>query len=244
MQACLLMIAIALSAACIFVVLHWWAEGVIDASEAVVTAFLFSMLVIGLVMARNLLELLMAALPLAVGLGYLLYSWKIGSWRAYYKRRCAEYEDLIRSDPKNLAARERLADAIYALGDLDRAIDEMQAAVDFGGDMECQYKLSKWSKERYLRDTTNPICRWCGEENQLNDRKCYKCGADLPYENAFTRWLIGGRSARARYYLLAITAVAIVIVSWLILGLLLALIPLIFCIVVIAGWSLISSART
>lgn len=235
---------IILAAVGIFVALHWWSEGALDGSEAFLLATVFGGLVVGLFVAQNLTQLLFAVVPLVAAFGYAIYTWQFGSWRAFYKRRCAGYEEIIRSDPRNLAAREFLADSLYALGDIDRAVDELRAAVDLGGDTQCQYKLGKWSKELHLRDTVNPICRWCGTENNLNERKCFKCGADLPYDTPLSRWLMGGRSERARYYLLFIAAVALVVISWLLLGVRFAVIPLIFCAVALAGWSLLKSSRS
>lgn len=223
--------------------MYWWSEGAIEASEGVLLASVFGLLIIGLFAARSVWQFVLAFVPLATAGGYGIYTWKIGSWRSFYKQRIEGYISAIRQDPKNLAAREFLADALYNLGELDRAIDEMQAAVDLGGAMECQYKLGKWTKERYIRDTTNPVCRWCQTENNPGDRACSKCGADLPYENAFTRWLMGGKSSSARYYLLAIAAVAIVGVSLVLLPIKFAFIPILFCILALAGWSLVSSAR-
>ena len=233
-----------LASVCIFVVLHWWSEGAIEASDALFLATVFGGLLFGLFAARTVLQFLFAFLPLSAAIIYGIYNWKVGSWRAYYKNRCVEYEKAILDDPRNLAAREFFADTLYNLGELDRAIDEMQAAVDLGATIECQYKLGKWTKERYLRDTTNPVCRWCGTENKPGERKCFKCGADLPYENAFTRWLLGGKWARARYYLLIITGFTIASVSWLILPANFAFIPFICYGLAIGGWALISSARS
>jgi len=233
-----------LASACIFVVLYWWSEGAIEASEGIVLVTVFGGLVIGLFAAHTLGQFLLASIPLAFASAYGIYTWKIGSWRSYYKKRCAGYESVIHADPGNFAAREFLADALYKLGDLDRAVDEMEAAVDMGAGIECRYKLGKWSKERYLRDTPNPVCRWCETENRPGDRKCAKCGADLPYDNAFTRWLMGGKWAAARYYLLAITGLAIAAVSWLVLPAAVAFLPLVFYAFALAGWALISSARS
>jgi len=238
------LIGVVLASICIFIVLYWWSEGAIEASEAFVLATVFGALIIGLFAARSLWQFLLAFIPLTAAAGYGIYTWKYGSFRAYYKRRCAEYVAAIEADPKNLAAREYYADTLYNLGQLDRAVDEIQAAVDLDAGMECQYKLGKWSKERYLRDTTNPVCRWCGTENQPGMRHCLQCGADLPYDTAFTHWLMGGRSSTARYYLLVIAGAAIVVTSLLLLPLWLAFVPLALCVIGLVGWSLVGSARS
>lgn len=233
-----------LACAFIFVVMYWWSEGALEVSEAIILAFVFGSLVVGMFGARTFWQFVMAFVPFAAASGYAIYTYKCGSFQAYYKRRCAEYISAIQSDPRNLAAREYLADALYNLGQLDRAVDEIQAAVDLGAGIECQYKLGKWTKERHLRDTTNPVCRWCGTENQQRTRACSRCGADLPYDTAFTRWLLGGRSSGARYCLLAIAGLGVVVTSLFLLPIKLAFIPLGLYVLFLIGWSLIGSARS
>ena len=240
----MLLIGVVLAGGCLFVVMWWWSEGAIDASDAVLLAVVFCTLIFGLFAAQSVWHFLLAFVPLTCAAGYAVYSFKMGSTRAYYKHRCEEYVQAIQTDPRNTGAREYLADALYNMGELDRAVDEIQAAVDIGAGLECQYKLSKWSKERYIRDTPNPVCRWCKTENALRSRKCVKCGSDLPYDNALSRWLMGGGTHQARYYLILITGAAVVSVSMLVLPLKLAFIPIALCITALAGWSLVSSARS
>lgn len=239
----MILIGVVLAAIGIFVVMYWWSEGVLAASEAWVLWVVFATLIIGLFASHTLGQFLLAFIPLSAATGYGIYTWKCGSIRSYYKHRCSDYIAAIEADPRNLAAREFYADALYSLGQLDRAVDEMQAAVDLGAGMECQYKLGKWSKERYLRDTTNPVCRWCGTECHPGMRQCSKCGADLPYDSAFTHWLMGGGSATARYYLLVIAGVAVIATSVLLLPLKFAFIPFGLCLLALIGWSLVGSAR-
>lgn len=240
----MVVVGILLAGIVIYVIIHWWSEGALEASEAFLLGGVFGALIIGLFAAHSIWEFLLAFIPLSAALAYGIYTWRCGSFRAYYKQRCEEYVAAIHHDPKNLGAREYLADALYNLGQLDRAVDEIQAAVDLGAGVECQYKLGKWTKERYLRDTTNPVCRWCGTENNQGMRTCSKCGSDLPYDTAFTRWLFGGRSSRARCYLLVIVGAAVAATSMLILPPVLALVPFGLYIVGLVGWSLVASARS
>lgn len=237
-------VGVVLASIFIFMVLYWWSEGALEASEAFILSIVFGTMILGLFAARTVMQFLLAFIPLSAAAGYGIYSWRYGSFRAYYKRRCEEYIAAIQSDPRNLAAREYLADTLYSLGQLDRAVDEMQATVDLGAGIECQYKLGKWSKERYLRDTTNPVCRWCGTENQQGMRTCSKCGSDLPFDTAFTRWLMGGRSSSARYCLLVIAGLAVIVTSLLLLPLKFAFIPISLCVLAVVGWSLVGSARS
>lgn len=233
-----------LAGAFLMVVLRWWSEGAIEASDALLLVIVFGGLIFGLFVARSVGQFMLAFVPLCTAGAYALYSYRLGSIRTYYKSRCKDYMLAIQADPRNRGAREYLADALYNLGELDRAVDELQAAVDMGAGMETQYKLNKWHKEQYVRDTPNPVCRWCETENQLNARNCVKCGADLPYDTALSRWLTGGSKAGMRYYLILIVGIAVIGVSVLLLPLKLALIPFLLCMAALVGWSLLKSARS
>ncbi len=239
-----MLIGIILASVWLFVVLYWWSEGIIEASEGLLLACVFCGLIFGLFAARTTLHFLLAFIPLAVSAAYAVYSYKIGGIRSFYRRRCREYMCAIQADPRNLGARQYLAETLYNLGELDQAISEMQAAVDMGAGIECQHRLSKWTKERYFRDTTNPVCRWCETENQPGARMCRRCGSDLPYENALSRWLMGGKTSTLRYYLILVGGIALVCISLLLLPLKYAFIPLGLCVFALAGWFLLSSARS
>lgn len=238
----MVLIGIALATALLLVVLHWWSEGIFEASDAVLLVVIFGGLIVGLFGARTPGQFVLAFVPLAAGGAYLAYSYYSGGMRPYLRQKCRECMSAIEFDPRNLGAREYLAEALYNLGELDRAIDEMQVAVNMGAGMECQYRLNKWLRERQLRDTANPVCRWCNTENQAGARKCSRCGSDLPYQTALTRWLTGGRTGRARYYLLLFAGVALVGMSLLLLPLHYAFIPVLLCITALAGWALLGGS--
>ncbi len=193
--------------------------------------------------SRELWQIVLAFVSLATGAAYLIYNYTAIGTRSFLKRRCQEYIQAIQFDPRNLGAREYLAEALYNLGELDRAIDEMQVAVNMGAGLECRYKLDKWMKERHLRDTSNPVCRWCFTENAPRARRCSHCGAELPYDNAIGRWLTGGSARSVRYYLILTTGVALIVVSLVFLPLKYALIPFATCGLAVGGWWLIVSAR-
>ena len=237
----MLLIGVVLAAVFLMAVFRWWSEGIYEASDALLLAVVFCGLIFGFFAARTLPQRLLAFIPLSTAAAYAIYSYRYGGMRSYLKTRCEEYIRAIQFDPRNLGAREYLANALHDLGDLDRAIDEMQVAVDIGAGMESQYMLSKWTKERYIRDSTNPVCKWCMTEGQPGERRCAKCGADLPYQSPLGRWLTGGRTASARYYLIVVFGLALVCVSVLLLPLKYAFIPLALCLMALGGWSLTKS---
>jgi hypothetical protein len=237
----MVLIGVILAFVFILAVLRWWSEGIFEASDAAILIVVFGGLIIGLFGAQTFWQFLLAFIPLAAGGGFIIYSYYDGGMRAYQKRRCEEFVQAIQSDPRNLGAREHLAETLYNLGQLDRAIEEMQVAVNMGAGMECRYKLDRWDKERRLRDTTNPVCKWCMAENRPGSRTCSRCGSALPCQNALTRWLTGNGRSRARVYLIGIAGAALVAVSIALLPLKYAFIPLGLCVAALVGWALIWS---
>lgn len=238
------LIGLLIAIGAVFLVMNWWSEGMIEASEAVILVVVYGGLAVGLFNAHSLWQVILALAPMAGAIAFTYYSFRLGGMRAIYKQRCNEYMLAIQSDPTNRAAREYLATTLYTMGELDRAIDEIEVAVNMGAELECQYNLTKWQKERYMRDSANPFCRWCHTENQQGAKVCVKCGADLPFKNSLNHWITNGKTAVSRYYLLLTAGVALLAVSLLWLPVYLALIPLGFVVLAVMGWSLISSARS
>ncbi len=237
-------IGVVLASLFLLVVLYWWSEGVFEASDALLLAVVFCGLIFGLFASRAWWQFLMTFIPLVAAGGYAIREYTGVATRSYYKKKCQEYIRAIEFDPRNLGARQYLAETLYSLNELDRAIDEMQVAVNMGASIECQYRLGKWIKERHLKETTNPVCKWCMTENAPGARKCSRCGSELPYQNALSRWLTGGRTSTARYYLIITVGIALVVVSVLLLPPKFAFVPLLLCLMALAGWWLIGSARS
>ncbi len=242
----MVLVGVVLAAIFLMAVFRWWSEGIYEAPDALILAAVFSGLIFGLFAAGstgNIWQFLLAFVPLSAAAGYALYSYRAGGMRAYLRGRCDDYVRAIQFDPRNLGAREHLARALYELGDLDRAIDEMQVAVGMGAGVEAQYTLTKWNKERHLRDSTNPVCKWCQTESHSGARKCSNCGTELPLQSPLGKWITGGRTASARYYLILVTGLAMVCVSLLILPIKFAFVPLALCLIAIGGWSMVTSTR-
>lgn len=230
------------AAAFFMLVLYWWSEGIFDTSEALLLDGIFCILIFGLFASQTTGQFLMAFIPLSAAGAYALYSYHVGGMRSYLRNRSAEYMRAIQADPRNLAARQRLAETLYLLGELDRAVAEMQAAVDMGADAECRYRLSRWILEQRARDSGNPVCKWCGTESPAGTRRCPRCSSELPCRSALGRWLIGGRWASARLILLILMGTALISASLALLPLEYAFIPLALLGLALTGWALIRSA--
>lgn len=239
----MILLGLIVSIVCFFLVLHWWSEGMVETTDAIILVIVLGGLGFGVFAAELLWQRILTLVTLGGAAYYTYYSFRLGGLRSFYKARCEQYILAIQQDPTNRAAREFLADTLYAMGDLDRAVDEMQAAVDMGAELEAQYRLASWSKERYIRDCPNPVCRWCHTENEQRARLCFKCGRDLPYRGALSQWIAGGRTATSRHYLILTAGAAVLVVSLVLLPLQYALIPIVLLLVAMAGWSLVNSAR-
>ena len=240
----MLIIGVILAAVFFMCVLHWWAEGSVGTLDGFLLAVIFCGLIFGLFAAHTTSQFLIAFIPLLVAGCYFFYMQRTGSLQSFYKKKCKEYISSIQMDPRNMAAREYLADTLYSLGNLDQAVDELRVVVNNGGDYESQNKLSKWEKEQHLRDTDNPVCKWCNTENDPGAKTCKKCGAVLPCQNAFSRWLVGGKAGKGRYFLLVATGLAMTITSIFIIPLKCAFIPTLLFVTALAGWWMVSSSRS
>jgi hypothetical protein len=225
-------------------VLHWWSEGMIEFSDAVILAAVLCWSSIGSAKAHTFAQWIVVLLPLIGMGGYIAYSFRLGGLRSFYKKRCEEFVGAVHVDPRNVAARQYLADTLYKLGELDRAIDEMKIAVDMKAGIECEYKLAAWIRERYIRDTRNPYCKICMVDYPRGTHVCKKCGSILSYQSSLSRWLAGGSAPGIRYYVLLLFGVALVGVSVMLLPLKYALIPAGLLAVAMSGWALISSTRS
>jgi ribosomal protein L40E len=120
------------------------------------------------------------------------------------------------------------------------AVEELRVVVGMSADIQPRSTLAKWEKELHLRDTSNPVCRWCDAENQPATKFCTRCGAELPLNTPISRWLVGGRTAKTRYLLLVVSIVTVATLS-LMISPANVLIPIGLGIVAIIGWSLLRS---
>ena len=140
-----LLVAIGLIGASYFVlmVIYWWSEGMFTHGEALVFGTIYTLLIIGLFAADNIPKFLLAFIPLAATGAYMFYQKSALSISHIYKDRIKECVESIQSDPRNMAAREILAETYYNIGELDKAIAEIKAAVDMGGGPTCRSKYGR-----------------------------------------------------------------------------------------------------
>lgn len=216
----------------------------IEFSDAVILGAVLCWASLGMTRAHTFWQWTVVFLPIAGVGGYVAYSFRIGSMKSFYRGQMDRFANAVHIDPTNVAARQYLADTLYKLGELDRAIDEMQVAVQMNAGIESGHKLAAWQRERRIRDTQNPYCKICLVDYPRGTRMCKKCGSHLSYQSSFSKWLSGGSTPGIRYYILLLFGVALVGISVMILPLKYALIPALLLCAAMIGWSLVSSARS
>ncbi len=236
----LIAVGVVLAAAFWMLALKWWADGIYSGTDAIIVAVIVSSLIIGLATAHTLWQVILTGLPLVLALAYTLYAYHLGSLKTIRNSRRDALLRTVEDDPRNTGAREQYAQILHDSGELEMAVEEMRVVAGMSSAMEPRSTLAKWEKELYLRDTQNPVCRWCDTENQPGARFCVRCDAELPLESRVARWIIGGKAAKLRYFLLLAALVGAAGLSVLV-NPDTILIPIGLGILALVGWSLLRS---
>jgi len=164
------------------VVTRWWADGLVGATEALLLGTIYGGLVFGLFAVRGPGARLLVLLPLLASAAWALYCNKMLGIRQYYRDKIRTYECAIQADPRNTAARSAMAEAYYAIEDLDSAIAAMELAVEMAPNaVKETYKLRQWKEERELRDSLTVVCQVCHSHNLWGETLCRTCRQPLTY---------------------------------------------------------------
>ena len=239
----ILMVVIAIGIV-FFYVLNEWAEGAYGGIDAAMMALFLSAFVFLSYFLVEKYNTIIGSLPIAAVAGYILYRRKFTNGRSILLQNADRYRRLVVGEPKNLAAREMLATALYDLGELDQALYEMRSAVSMGAGTNCQYKLNKWTLERKVLVDGIPVCRWCDTENKVGEKYCIKCGFELPYDSHITRRLFAGKKT-SKLLGVIITITVIVVVFAVMIGISsTAYVPIFFGLVSYWGWQMVKGARS
>jgi len=194
-------------------------------------------LLFGLCVSESTLARLLALIPLVATAAWSIYLLKVGSIRTYLKQKVRQYEAAVDADPMNFAARTKLAETLYELGEAARAMAEMEMAIQtaHGSAAQQRFTLKNWQEEERLRQSRNVLCYRCGHENEHGLRWCSRCGSALPIGidplRAFRRNL--------RQFAVIAVGLALAGVSFALLPPAIAFIPVVFSILCALGWTLL-----
>jgi hypothetical protein len=112
--------------------------------------------------------------------------------RRYYDERIGQCIEALQADPRNLAARGRLADCLHKEGRLDEAIEQYTDLVRISpSSREEAYRLKQLIQER--DECRDPLitCPKCGRKNPKSRLHCAGCEASLAPGDRLKQWLEG-----------------------------------------------------
>lgn len=159
-------------------------------------------------------HLLLAFLMLAGVFASLLFSHHMGkrSTKGFYDERVEQFKAQIGSDPRNIAARERLADTLRRLGRLEEAVTVYEELLVMApNSREEAYKLRLIREEIANKKSSPQRCPGCGHQNPAGRTTCESCEGDLRILSRMKRWLLlGGTKRLVISYAISIGAVAVV----------------------------------
>jgi len=111
--------------------------------------------------------------------------------RIYYDERIEQYRTTVEADPRNLAARNYLAEALYKQGRLDESIEELTQLVTLSpGGIPEAHRLNALIQERDERAEPSVTCASCGHQNHPSRTKCANCESDLRIMSEIRKWLM------------------------------------------------------
>jgi len=115
------------------------------------------------------------------------------SLQSFEESQMWRYQQVLDQDPKNFAARQFLAEALYKLGRLDEAIEEMEKGLEMNPAAAFQEhrKLESWKEERRWRDEGIFSCPECHAEVKRGQETCPTCGARLKAWEVVSDWIKG-----------------------------------------------------
>lgn len=176
----------------LYKILALYLDEAIGSVECVIIGGLYIGLVISIVTLNALV-----AVPLGVVLlGLLVYSLTQGRRiiRGLYSEQIQKFRETLESDPKNLAARGRLAEALYNTHCFDEAIAEMSIVVQQSPESQHEaYLLREYVAEQAARKSPSVVCPSCGFRNSPGRTHCYNCERSLARKTGLRKWLAAGR---------------------------------------------------
>ena len=113
--------------------------------------------------------------------------------RRFNDSRIEEYRNAIISDPRNMAARSRLAKSLHQKGRLDEAIQELSEYVRLAPQDQAEvYQLKQLMSEREERKSPPITCPSCGHKNPPDRTHCESCEGHLSLTSELKKWLAKG----------------------------------------------------
>jgi ribosomal protein S27AE len=111
----------------------------------------------------------------------------------YYDEKIRAYRAAMEADPRNMAARERLVEALYKQGLLNEAIVVCEELVlRDPANREAEYRLRLLKEEETERISPRKLCPSCGHANAPDRTHCENCEGLMSVSSEFVKWLAHG----------------------------------------------------
>ncbi len=172
----------------------------------------------GMLISAFTWHLVPAALLLVLLIGLLLLPSIHGrhTERKLYNDQMRQFIAAIESDPQNMAARGRLAETLYKMGDLDGAIAQMSEVVSRSpSSIQESHRLQQFVRERDERKAPPVKCPNCGHSSPPGRTHCYNCESSLSLSREIVKWLQGGGAKQ----IIVTWAITVAVVTLIVAGL-------------------------
>lgn len=175
-----------------------WAymEGAIGGTQFIVIAGLLIGLLICIITAPTMpLMGVVACIIVAIFIAIPIVTSRLEKreMRVFYDDKLQSYRANIEKDPRNLAARSKLADALYDMGRLNEAVAVQEELLRLNPkDREVEYKLRLMKEEIDEKVCPPKTCPSCGHKNPGLRCTCESCESSLSAVSEFKRWLMAG----------------------------------------------------
>ncbi len=242
MQTIMQIAGLVLAAGFFFLVLKWWTEGALETVDAFTVAVVYCTLIFVVFAAEIMWHRLLAISIIVASAAYVINYNRSGFKKSFYSARVADCTETLARDPSNMAAREYLIDSLIELGRKEEALVELRTAVELGAPYSIKHKLERIEKDMRLEKTSNPVCLQCYEEFPGAEGSCPRCGRPLVRQHSLAKWLSGGRTPTARFYLLGIIGAMLLVISLVFMPPSLMLAPIVLFAIFLLGWYLIGSS--
>jgi hypothetical protein len=194
----------------------WWTEGGVEPIMAVVSIFLYVVLLVSVTMMPPAIGIVILLVILASAIMVPVFGQMSEQIQHQHMEddKMERYGHALEQDPMNHAARMGLAEVLHKKGELDQAIEHMSWVLQQAPSLSFRIRpqLESWKREKERVGVPMPIyCHQCRAENPWNATQCYECGAAFGVRSGMKQqvWREGGPKVVIRGWIVTATTLVI-----------------------------------
>jgi len=224
-------------------IIGWYLDGVMSGTQSMLTgAFYITTIALIIAFRLPIIRIVLSVLLLAVFLLLSSVTKRIDRRSSHLldDEKMEQYRKAISADPGNLAARSRLAEALYNQGRLDEAIEELRETVKRSPSSTSDVqRLRYFEREKDERRDPTIACPSCGHKNPHGHTVCTKCGSELSISKEIRKWLMNKglrQIAISSGITMGICTIVLVALDMVVLPLRIGIIALLLLVALITGY--------